>query len=326
MMEKYDFSGEFSAQNKFKDKTDINFYSIAASMSVLGYILLSKIYATGVELLGLRRLVTGTQLANQSFTLVATMATILVPFLLAGSVEKKRTDIDICPLDKPNNPLLTALAVPAGVALCIIGSLVTNYITFFVSMFGVELTQPSLAAPPTGYALFLYILRLTLVAAVMEEVCFRGVVMQPLRKYGNFFAILMSAMVFALTHCNLIQAPAAFIAGIGIGYFTIATGSVWTGILIHLFNNLLVAVSQYYLAVGENDKAMFVGTTVGYIVLAVGLVCLVLFFVKRKTAKLNGGMQIYLSAGERVKAYILNPAMILTLFVIAFMTAQFISI
>lgn len=70
----------------------------------------------------------------------------------------------------------------------------------------------------------------------------RGVVMQPLRKYGDWFAILTSAFVFALMHGNLVQAPFAFIAGIGLGYAVIASGSLWTGILIHLLNNSISVI------------------------------------------------------------------------------------
>lgn len=324
-MEYYD-SGEISAVREIRKrtKTDIIFFSVCASMAVLGYIISSQLYAKAVSFLGLKRFITGTQIANQSFALVSTMLTLFVPFLIIMAVEKKRTDIDICPLDKPKNPLLTVLSVPAGVSVCIIGSVVTNYITLLFSMGGIQLTQPSLVAPPTGYALFIYVLRLTVVAAVMEEVCFRGAVMQPLRKYGNMFAVVMSAMIFALTHCNLIQAPAAFISGIGMGYFAIATGSVWTSMMIHLLNNTLVALAQYFMATGREDLCNFVSYQVTNVVLIVGLSCLVLFFIIRKSARINGGVSQVLTTKEKLKAYIINPAMIITILVIAYMTSGFI--
>ena len=64
----------------------------------------------------------------------------------------------------------------------------------------------------------------------IEEFAMRGVVMQSLRKYGDWFAIIMSSLVLALVHGNMVQIPFAFIAGIAIGYAVTVTGSMWTGV------------------------------------------------------------------------------------------------
>ena len=322
-MEIYGSAAELYAQKK-KEKSDIMYFSICAASAVLGYIILSYAYAYGVRLLGLRKLVWGSEIANQSFSLVATMLAILIPFLFISKVEKKRTDCDLAPLGAPENKLLAFLAVPAGVAVCILASLIASLIIALFSFSDVTLTQPDLTAPPTGYALVIYVLRLTFSAALMEEFCIRGIVMQPLRKHGNVFAAVMSAMVFALMHCNLIQAPAAFISGIGIALFTIATGTMWTGICIHFINNAIVAVTQYLYASGNEDAGLFVGTTLTYIILAIGLVCLFLFLLIRKKRPLPGGRRSVLTTGERVKAYLLNPAMIIMIAAVAYVTSGYI--
>ena len=63
-----------------------------------------------------------------------------------------------------------------------------------------------------------------------------------LRKYGDKFALLASALVFAVMHGNLVQAPFALIAGFGLGYLSIKTGTIWTGIAIHAANNLISVI------------------------------------------------------------------------------------
>ena len=96
----------------------------------------------------------------------------------------------------------------------------------------------------------------------------RGVVMQPLRKYGDWFAILTSAFVFALMHGNLVQAPFAFIAGIGLGYAVIASGSLWTGILVHLLNNSISVIQTIAIAYLPEGKAAIVSAILIGVVIA----------------------------------------------------------
>lgn len=323
------FSDEYTYDSvtlKNKEKKGIRFLSVMAMLCVVGYIVMSEAVSYIIGFSPLTRLIRTSQTAYECFSLLVTVISLFPPFLLAGYIEKKKTGIDICPLGRPVSPRLMALAVPAGVSVCIIGSILTSFIVSLFSFSGVTLSQPSLASPSSGYALFIYLLRLTVVPALMEEVCFRGVIMQPLRKYGNFFAIVMSAMIFALTHCNLIQAPAAFVSGLAIAYFTIATGTVWTGVLIHLVNNMIVAAAQYLLAAGLEDAAIFVDTTVAYILLFAGFLCLLLFFALRKTAALDIGMRTSLKAREKAAAYIFNPAMIAVFIAVAFIMRGYISI
>ena len=86
----------------------------------------------------------------------------------------------------------------------------------------------------------------------------RGVVMQPLRKYGDRFAIVVSAVLFAALHGNMVQIPFAFVAGLALGYFAIITNSIWTSVAIHCLNNLSATViSIYYTNHSENDVFFF---------------------------------------------------------------------
>ena len=72
-----------------------------------------------------------------------------------------------------------------------------------------------------------------IVPAVFEEFAFRGVVLNKLRKFGDSYAIIMSAVLFGLMHGNLSQIPFAFILGLVIGFIAVKTNSIIPGILIH---------------------------------------------------------------------------------------------
>ena len=53
-----------------------------------------------------------------------------------------------------------------------------------------------LDTPEDGAGLLLFFLRTALVPAFVEELCFRGVILQPLRRFGDWFAIFTSALLF----------------------------------------------------------------------------------------------------------------------------------
>ena len=81
-----------------------------------------------------------------------------------------------------------------------------------------------------------------IVAPLTEEFAIRGVVLGSLRKYGDGFAILTSAVLFGLMHGNFVQIPFAFVIGVALGFAVVKTGSVWTGVIIHFINNASVVI------------------------------------------------------------------------------------
>lgn len=325
-MKEYNVYDSYSPERKSKERKELLFFSFMASAAVIGYFIISKVYAEAVKALGLGRLITGTHLANESFSLVITVIAIIVPFFVAAFFEKKRTNFELLPLDKPENSLLMLLAVPAGVSVCIAGSLITNYISLLFSFSGITLSQPSVASPTSGYELFIYFIRLTVTAALIEEICFRGIIMQPLRKYGNMFAVVASSFVFAMMHCNLVQAPSAFISAIGIGYFTIVTGTLWTGILIHFINNLIVAVTQYVLSVSGEEAGLELSNILTVIALCIGAASLMVFFLMRKSVKFENTEKSVLTVKEKFKAYYLSIPMIIAVLIIIYLMRAFITL
>lgn len=321
-MNDYEF---FEKQEIAREKAEIRRYGVLGGLCVLGFLLVQEILFVVLTLVGGTELYYSDTLFSQCADMLFTVISICVPFLLCGAYEKKYTSYDILPMEKPKDTMLSVLSVPAGVALCLIASTVTSYLTYFLQLLGLELTSPDISAPPSGFELVIYFLRLTIVAAVIEEISFRGVIMQPLRKYGDGFAMAMAAVIFGLVHCNLIQAPFAVLAGLVIGYFSIVTDSLWTGILIHMFNNAVSGVISYVASKYSEDVYLSFANSVYNIVMFVGIVCLGLFFMKKRTLSTHG-RRTFISAGQKFKAYVLNPAMILAFLAICWYTHYYVSI
>lgn len=113
-----------------------------------------------------------------------------------------------------------------------------------LSEFNIE-NSSAAAIAPKGNPLWLDVLiyiYICLLGPILEELIFRGVLLEGLRKYGNLFGIIMSAVLFGLMHQNFLQCLPAVTIGIVWGYVAVKTGSLIPSILLHILNNTMSAV------------------------------------------------------------------------------------
>lgn len=84
------------------------------------------------------------------------------------------------------------------------------------------------------------LVRVCLIAPVMEELLTRGVILGGLRaEYGWLAALGMSAAVFAFLHFNLVQTLSALVCGLALGLLYLHTGSLLCCILAHAVYNCI---------------------------------------------------------------------------------------
>lgn len=100
-------------------------------------------------------------------------------------------------------------------------------------------------------SMFLYA---SILAPVGEELLFRGYVLRSLKPFGTRFAVWGSAILFGLFHGNLLQTPYAILMGLLLGYVTVEHSIGWS-IMIHLFNNLVLADLLTRLTASWSDMA-----------------------------------------------------------------------
>lgn len=109
----------------------------------------------------------------------------------------------------------------------------------------------SVAGNSDTFSMFLYA---SILAPVWEELLFRGYILRALHPYGKRFAVLGSAVLFGLFHGNLLQTPYAVLMGLVLGYVTVEYSIHWA-ILIHMFNNLVLADFLTRLTANWTDMA-----------------------------------------------------------------------
>lgn len=120
--------------------------------------------------------------------------------------------------------------------------------------------------------------------AFAEEFLFRGVILGKLRKYGDGFAILTSAILFALMHVNLSQIPFAFVGGLFFAFITVKTNSIIPAMIIHFLNNLLSCVQSIISTQNNKDLDLMVTLLSFTIILAL---CVISFlYLSKKDPKL----------------------------------------
>lgn len=119
--------------------------------------------------------------------------------------------------------------------------------------FGVELHAPSLTSGGTLLDDIVTVFFFAIAAPTMEEALFRGGVLGNFRKYGDWFAIGMSALLFGLLHMNYQQIFYAAAIGLIAGYVCVKAESLWPAILIHFSLNGVGAIQSVVL--GRLDLA-----------------------------------------------------------------------
>lgn len=88
------------------------------------------------------------------------------------------------------------------------------------------------------------VLIIALVPAICEELAFRGFILSGFRHFGHKWqAIILSALLFGVTHCVLQQSLIACVLGIVLGFLAVQTGSILPGMVFHLVHNTLAVAN-----------------------------------------------------------------------------------
>ncbi|HKY54292.1 MAG TPA: CPBP family intramembrane glutamic endopeptidase [Anaerolineales bacterium] len=83
-------------------------------------------------------------------------------------------------------------------------------------------------------------------APIVEEVFFRGFVFQGFRqRYGWVNAMILSSVIFAAAHLDLVAFLPTFILGCLLAYMYQRTNSVWPGVILHFLINAFGLCAAY---------------------------------------------------------------------------------
>lgn len=238
--------------------------SLLGGFAVLGFVFVQYVMSIILSNSGLSELYSSNYSFQKIFTIFLSVIGVYLPFRIIYAFYDKEDKAVCFEFGRPISKKAFWLALAAGLMLCCAGDFVTAGFSGFVTSFGIEFSKYDTDSPKTFSEIMLFVLECAVVPALVEEFAVRGVIMQPLRKYGDRFAILMSSLIFALMHGNMVQIPFAFVAGIALGYFAMSTGSIWTSVAIHFANNLFAVVTTVI-----SEKTSFGGVFYYAVMLAI---------------------------------------------------------
>lgn len=172
----------------------------------------------------------------------------------------------------------TVLFGIVGVGASIFVSMFVNMIAVLLKFTKLRLTTPSFKLPwssPLGVAVML--ISGIILAPLTEEFICRGVLLLSFRRFGDFFAVVASSLVWALLHGNFVQGLPVFAMGIFFGMLAIKANSIIPTFIIHALNNTLAFITSSIDA--NNYIAKIYG---GLFIIVVLITAIVLFSIYYK--------------------------------------------
>ncbi|MDE6747028.1 MAG: CPBP family intramembrane metalloprotease, partial [Oscillospiraceae bacterium] len=127
--------------------------------------------------------------------------------------------------------------ITLGIGLQTAATMIASIITAILRQLGLEAPTPDFTATTSLPANLIMYFYACLLGPVLEELLYRGVLLQSMRKYNEKFAIFLSAAIFGLMHQNYQQFILGFLIGIPLAVVTIKSGSLIPSIFTHIIVN-----------------------------------------------------------------------------------------
>lgn len=310
---------------KEQEKENIKKISSRCFFAVIMYVLIS--YALSFAIIFISWIfpsiskIYNDTLPSLAFDIILTFLSIGVPFFILHLIFKKEKISMELPFGTTYNRELAKYLVMVFLPVMVLSAIAINYLSaIFQEILGLEFTSSvSEITLKGGKETLLGVLSIAVVPALIEETVIRGIILQPLRKYGDKYAIIASALLFAVMHGNMVQIPYTVIGGLLLGYLAVATGSLWPSVILHFINNLYSVIA---LSVNDNfgENASAIVTVIMLVAFAiVGVIGIVKLTKIKYKITLSKGSSV-LTVGEKVTATLNNGPAIVALALLALVT------
>lgn len=212
------------------------------------------------------------------------------------------------PMRKPQ----ARIAVPGvmtALGSSVIGITIAGVLLTLFQTAGLGYDVPTPPVPETGIGVAMYLFTLSVLPAILEEILFRGFILQSLRRFGDLFAVMISALIFALVHGNFAQLPNAFIMGVTIAFLAVKIGSLIPGMILHFINNFGASVLDVFLISKTENEVLASVYSLGYMGLYffVGVIGVIILLVRDDKFFTLVEYKSPLTVGQRTKAFFLQP-------------------
>ncbi len=207
-----------------------------------------------------------TSIYKNTMLLTALAAAIMIPIAyLLFRQDKKRENMkyEKCPIG------LFGLIILVAAAACLGGNQLLSISRLDVIFPGYNEMQEALY----GGGIVMEVLAAVILAPIVEEFLFRGLVFKRLDKYvGKLPAMVLSSLFFGIYHGNVVQGVYAFLVGMVFVFIYDKYKTLTAPILAHIFANLVSILSSETRAFDFlyiSDLTFYISTVVEVIILVV---------------------------------------------------------
>ena len=316
----------FYTENYFTRKNEerktLRKLSFFSGTAVILYVVIQNFIVLALDWAGLLDLYTKNSIFQSGIDIVLILLGILLPFMLMGKKMHQISGEAEPVLAEPVKSRSLFIFGMFGCTGCVmLSNIASSYITAIISVFGHELEAPEIGMPDGVAGFLITMLKVCILAAVVEEYCLRGHIMGNLRFYGDAFAIVMSAAIFGLMHGNLIQVPFAMFSGIALGFFTLKCNSIWPAVVAHGINNGLSVIITYLIKIIGEEKGMILYGYAIYALIFIGIASCVLFSMNSHKSLLRKPQTI-LSLSEKLSGFLFSLPTIIAFLLMVLITAE----
>jgi hypothetical protein len=214
----------------------------------------------------------------------------------------------------------------ASYALSIVSNIITNIIAAVLHpVFGGEGLPDVFAEvmPQTTTQVIIMLVLVGLIGPVCEELIYRHLLLRPLRRYGDFQAIIITALLFGFFHGNFTQFLYTAVGGVIYGIVAVRANSVKPAIALHIINNVFVILLSHFYTTAEaaeDTNMMLILNLTPYAILASGIFIFIYFLVKKRFKTENHNP--YIPAAERIRMIAENPLVLLLMIILIIDTVR----
>lgn len=252
--------------------------------------------------------------SNEILTyMIQIAASILAAFMAVTYYKSKHKTEYLSPFkssaDYANNSrLFTFITIGATLA----AEYIINYTIYLLEYFGIISTSEGTSMfPESAAGIILYFIATVIVAPVVEEYFYRGVLFKELSFYGMRFAVVFSSVIFGLMHRS---APLFFFAA-AFGIFNCVlyskTNSLFYPIIAHMTINFISFIESFMINYHQSIFPSFY-----YIISALSFFAALLFTIilhkKKQSFRISDSDRYYIKSKTKFKS-MFNIALILLL-------------
>lgn len=258
--------------------------NIAQSFGIAGIAVLGILFFQIPIRMVLNRMITN----KEATLLICYLLSMGIPLLIVNAIRKNKTGIVSYNFKIKNKRIIPFIVIGALVLLCGIAAPLSGLIPMSEAMKDSIMVRG-------GHTGVLSFIMMIIAAPVLEELIFRGIILDGLlKKYTPLAAILISSFLFGMVHLNPWQFITGFLLGAFSGWVYWNTRSLLPSIIIHATANSYGFFLKFFIDLKGGDSSVNhslferYGGISNFILIIIGaaiILFICIYFLKRQFKK-----------------------------------------